>query len=93
MHHESPHHPYSTVLRQRSGHLTALASAIERSLVLSLGDAAELTAWSTPRSRMCEQMLAANVRQLHRAADDLRMTAFRFRQRATELDHAHRSVA
>lgn len=93
MHHDSSHHPYSTTLRQRSGHLCALAADIERAAVMSLGDAIDRAGWSTRRARLCDEMLAANLRQLHQAADDLRTTAFRYRQRADELDRAHRSVA
>lgn len=87
------HHPYSSVLRQRSGHLVELANSIERSLVMELGDAADRAGWTTRRARLCDEMLARNLEQLHRAADDLRATAFRFRQRADELDLAQRSVA
>jgi hypothetical protein len=35
-------------------------------------------------------MLARNLHQLHRAADDLRDTAFRMHARAGELEHSFR---
>jgi hypothetical protein len=35
-------------------------------------------------------MLARNLHQLHRAADDLRDTAFRMHARAGELEHSLR---
>jgi hypothetical protein len=81
------------VLRQRAAQLRSLAVAIERALVMTLPtDAGEQT-WTGARAALCEQMLLRNLHQLHQAADDLRETAFRFRQRADELDLAHRSVA
>ena len=48
---------------------------------------------STDRGRMCEAMLQRNLHQLHRAADDLRITAMRFRERADEFDAAQRTAA
>lgn len=89
----SPPHPYASVLRQRAAHLCALAAAIERCLAMALPDAADQAAWSGARARLCERMLDRNLHQLHRAADDLRVTAMRFRQRADELDHARRAIA
>jgi hypothetical protein len=88
---QSSHHPYSTVLRQRAAGLHELAAAIERSLVVALGSLDRPPEWTGGRARLCEQMLARNLHQLHRAADDLRDTAFRFRRRADELDLAHRA--
>lgn len=46
-----------------------------------------------PRDRLCVAMLERNLHQLHRAADDLRVTAMRFRERADELDAAFGQVA
>jgi hypothetical protein len=85
------HHPYSSVLRQRAHHLRDIAASLERALVTVLDEAAGPETWATRRARLCEQMLAHNLHQLHQAADDLRDLAFRFRQRADELDAAHRS--
>lgn len=45
------------------------------------------------RERLCLAMLERNLHQLHRAADDLRVTAMRFRERADELDAAVRRAA
>lgn len=45
------------------------------------------------RERLCRAMLERNLHQLHRAADDLRVTAMRFRERADELDAATRRVS
>jgi len=87
----SLHHPYSSVLRLRADLLRELASSIERSLVMTLGEGAGADAWAGPRIRLCEQMLARNLYQLHRAAEDVRETAFRFCRRADELDVSHRS--
>lgn len=81
-----PTHPYSSGLRQRAAHLRDLAASIERASVTVLGDAAEEVMWSTERADLCEVMLARNVQQLHQAAEELRYTAYRFSQRANEMD-------
>jgi hypothetical protein len=94
MNHDAPHHPYASVLRQRAATLRDLAGSIERSIVMTFDELAghELAdeTWSTPRTRLCEAMLARNLHQLHRAADDLRDTAFRMHARAGELEHSLR---
>ena len=79
-------HPHASVLRQRAATLRDLAGSIERSIVMSLDELACDAGWSSPRARLCEAMLARNLHQLHRAADDLRDTAFRLQARASELD-------
>lgn len=84
-------HPHASVLRQRAATLRDLAGSIERSIVMSLDEMASDAAWSSPRARLCEAMLARNLHQLHRAADDLRDTAFRLQARASELDLSARS--
>lgn len=84
---------YAPGLRQRAEHLAEFASQIERSLVMSLDEAAEAAGWNSGRARLCEIMLRRNLHQLHRAADDLRATAMRFRSRADELDAALEPVA
>jgi hypothetical protein len=78
---------YSPELRRRSAHLTELAASIERSLVMTLADGPD-PVHSDPEGRMCRILLERNLHQLHRAADDLRSTALRFRARADELDAA-----
>jgi hypothetical protein len=88
--HEAPHHPHASVLRQRAATLRDLAGSIERSIVTTLDELTGVDTWSTPRARLCEAMLARNLHQLHRAADDLRDTAFRMQARAGELDHSLR---
>jgi hypothetical protein len=85
-----PHHPHASVLRQRAATLRDLAGSIERSIVMTLGELAARASWSSPRARLCEAMLARNLHQLHRAADDLRDTAFRMQARAGELEHSMR---
>lgn len=84
------HHPYASALRQRAAHLRDLAALIERTSVMALGDGADTKAWSTTRAQLCEVMLARNVQQLYQAAEDLRYTAYRFRQRADEMDMSTR---
>jgi hypothetical protein len=83
-------HPQACVLRQRAATLRELAGSIERSLVMTLDELATETRWSSPRARLCEAMLARNLHQLHRAADELRDTAFRMHARASELEHSAR---
>lgn len=85
-------HPHSNLLRQRAAILRELSVTIERSLVMTLGDAAEESPWSTRRARMCQDMLERNVQQLHQAADDLLETALGLRQRADDLDLAQRAA-
>lgn len=85
------HHPQASVLRQRAGHLRDLADTIERSLVMDLADRADGASWTGKRAELCIDMLDRNIQQLYQAADDLRVTAFRFRQRADDLDAAARS--
>ena len=72
-------HPFSSVLRQRSAHLHELAGRVERAPVMTLDDAP---------SDLARRLLDRNLQQLHLAAEDLRDAAFRFRQRADELDLA-----
>lgn len=91
--HHTPHHPYAAVLRQRAARLQDFARRVDGALVTALDpDVAPLPA-DTARARLCESLLARNLHQLHRAADELRGTAFRFNARADELDLAARSAA
>lgn len=73
------HHPYSSVLRQRSAHLHDLAARLERSHVMRLDE---------PPSELARRLLDRNLHQLHVAASELRGVAERFRRRADELDLA-----
>jgi hypothetical protein len=91
MSHEPPHHPHASVLRQRAATLRDLAGSLERSIATTLDELTGADTWSTPRARLCEAMLARNLHQLHRAADDLRDTAFRMQARAGELEHSLRA--
>ena len=79
-------HPHACVLRQRAATLRDLAGSIERSIVMSLAELAGDPTWTSARAQLCEAMLERNLHQLHRAADDLRDTAFRLQARAGELD-------
>lgn len=81
-----------TGLRLRAAHLRGLARAIEGSLVMTL-DGVALQGPDGSRRRLCEAMLARNLHQLHRAADELLDVAFQLSQRADELDRAHRGGA
>jgi hypothetical protein len=90
MQQEAPHHPYASILRQRAECLRELARSIERSLVMTLDDAATERAWVTPRARLCEALLERNLHQLHEAADGLRDTAYRMHARAGELELVRR---
>jgi hypothetical protein len=91
MNHDTPHHPHASVLRQRAATLRELAGSIERSILTTLDELAGPETWSTPRARLCEAMLTRNLHQLHRAADDLRDSAFRMQARAGELEHSIRA--
>ena len=81
---------YGPDLRRRAAELGDLAQSIERAIVMTLTDdvdASERTV-VTARDRLNLAMLERNLHQLHRAADELRGTAMRFRERADELDAA-----
>ena len=84
---------YAPELRRRADHLAELARAIEGSLVMSLPETVSGATASDRRTRLCEALLERNLHQLHRAADDLRVTAMRFRTRADELEAALRVAA
>lgn len=73
------HHPFSSILRQRSAHLRDLAGRIEQSLVMTLDD---------PPSDLARRLLDRNLHQLHLATEDLRDTSFRLAARADELDRS-----
>lgn len=80
-------------LRRRADHLAALARSIEGSLVMTLADAMPENPPLDRRSLLSDALLQRNLHQLHRAADDLRVTAMRFRARADEIDIASRVAA
>lgn len=88
---------YAPELRRRADHLVELAADIEHAVVLRLPDVAAGPddGWAGRRARLCEHMLETNLHQLHRAADELRLTALRFRRRADDLEAAleHRAAA
>jgi hypothetical protein len=93
-HHARPaHHPYAAVLRQRAARLQHLARQIDVALVHTLDPEVVTIPADTARARLCERLLDRNLHQLHRAADDLRSTAFRFLARADEFDRHHGAVA
>lgn len=79
---------YSPELRRRAELLTDLSRQIEQSLVAAIDAHLVDGRWTSPRGRLCERLLQRNLHQLHRAADDLRVIAMRFRDRADELDAA-----
>lgn len=88
-----PLSPQTAALRQRAARLAALAAAIDRSIVCSLPEHASDTSWRGASGDLAVAMLERNLHQLHRAADDLRLRAHRFRVRADELDAARRVAA
>ena len=88
MQQEANHHPYVSVLRQRSARLRDLARSIERSLVMTLDEIGGSESGCSTRARLRETMLARNVHQLHEAAEQLRDTAHRMQMRAAELELA-----
>lgn len=88
-----PLSPHATALRQSAARLAALAAAIDRSVVCALPEHADEAAWTGASGELAVAMLRRNLHQLHRAADDLRLRAHRFRVRADELDAAQRVAA
>jgi hypothetical protein len=79
------------LLRERARHLRELAETIESMPVMRLEHHADDDTWRGPRASLCRSTLAVNQQQLHRAADDLRLHAYRFEHRAAELDVLARS--
>lgn len=49
--------------------------------------------WRGPRPWLCRATLVSNQHQLHAAADDLRLHAYRFELEAEHLDAVARSLA
>ncbi len=92
-HVRSAHHPYAAVLRQRAARLQHLARQIDGALVYTLDPEVVTIPTDTARARLCERLLDRNLHQLHRAADDLRSTAFQFLARADEFDRHHGAAA
>lgn len=82
----APHHPQVSVLRQRAAGLRALAVTIERAGVLTLDWPA---GWGRDAT-LYDRLLAHNLHQLHRSADELRTVAFGFARRADELEAIRR---
>ncbi len=80
-------------LRRRAEQLVQLARSIESSLVMSLADSMPDASPVDGRSELYEAMFHRSLHQLHRSADDLRLTALRFRTRADELEAASRVAA
>ena len=78
---------YGPDLRRRAAELGELARSIEQAIVMTLIDDVDETERRAPsaRDRLNRAMLERNLHQLHRAADELRGTAMRFRERADEL--------
>jgi hypothetical protein len=73
-------------LRHRADHLRTLATEIERLPVMSLERWADDDTWRGARPLLCRTTLHANQQQLHAAADDLRLHAWRFELEARQLD-------
>ncbi len=88
-----PLSPHATALRQRAAHLVAVAASIDRTTVCALPEHAVHAGWNGKSAELAIAMLERNLHQLHRAADELRTRAHRFRVRADELDAAQRLAA
>ncbi len=74
------------LLRERARHLRELADTIESLPVMRLDRHADDGTWRGPRPSLCRSTLAVNQQQLHGAADDLRLHAYRFEQQASEIE-------
>lgn len=77
-------HPAASVLRHRAAVLREFAEAVERADVFTLDRRGR--PGESRREALCRRMLARNLEQLLRAADDLRDAAWRFEVRAAHLD-------
>lgn len=78
-------------LRSRARHLRELATAIERMPVMRLDRWCDDDTWRGPRPALCRSTLQRNQHQLHAAADELRLHAYRFELEAEHLDAVARS--
>jgi len=83
-------HPAASALRHRAAELRRFAAAIEHAGVFGL-DAPDPPhddddEDAPARAALCRRMLAHNLQQLLRCADDLRDTAWRYELRAAHLD-------
>lgn len=87
-----PEHSISSTDRTtdelRADHLCALASRIERSIVMGLGSSGRSVVWTSPRSQLGDRLLERNLHQLHEAAEALRAHAFELRHNGHEVDAA-----
>lgn len=73
-------------LRQRARHLRGLATAMEASPTIDLDHHAGDDTWRGRKPALCRAILAANLHQLHSAAEDLRWQAYLFEQQALEIE-------
>ena len=73
-------------MRARAQHLRALAVELERTPAMALERFAGTDTWRSPRADVCCNQLVADQTRMFHAADDLRWTALRLEQRATEVE-------
>ncbi|MBV1894713.1 MAG: hypothetical protein KUG57_11730 [Ilumatobacteraceae bacterium] len=73
-------------LRRRAQHLRTLASEMESTPALSLGQHAGEETWCGSRPELCRSALKANHQRLHASADSLREQAYLFVRHANEIE-------
>ena len=78
-------------LRRRARHLRGLATTIEQMPVMRLDHWCDDDTWRGPRPQLCRATLQSSQHQLHAAADELRLHAYRFELEADHLDAIARS--
>jgi len=83
-------HTDNDELRRRARHLAELADTLERSAAMRLHDGFATYDHdydhNGERGRLCDRLLASNLHQLHTAAEELRLVAFRLSSRAGPAD-------
>jgi len=76
----------SEELRRRTVELRRLAEAIERTPLMTLDRDVGPDTWRSPAADDCRAQLSRDQLDLHRAAEDLRWSAYRLEREADELD-------
>jgi hypothetical protein len=76
----------ASTLRARAQRLRALAVELERTPAMALERFAGADTWRSPRADACCHQLVADQTRMFHASDDLRWTALRLEQNASDIE-------
>ena len=76
----------ASTMRERAQLLRALAVELERTPAMALERFAGADTWRSPRADACFHELVADQTRMFHAADDLRWTAWRLEQSASDVE-------